>query len=162
MGSGASKKSKPTQSIDKNTEQQQGQNSSKADQPVAAAETPDNPGKSANDATEADVSNESESPPLLSQLAAVDEDKGIVAESEVSYAEFPTHVTLRLANERHAKKHKAPPKDKAGNLPPFPSRRRKTDFFKPEKLQHVDKHCQSVSTGVQHRQATTHPQALSR
>ena len=160
MGSGASKKPKSPAGANQNkqpekhdetnvtsgdTKTRDSSKSKSAD--VSASQEPAN--ESAASPPEGDDA-AAQTPPILSQLAAVDEDSGVVAESDVSYAEFPTHVTLRLANEKAAKKRKGLPKDKQGKLLPFPSHRKKADLFKKEKLQHVDKHCATVSMYILH------------
>ena len=156
MGSGASKKPKSSEGTNKQPQQNVETNATSGDTKTSDSTKP----KSADVSVSQEPANESaasppegddaaaQTPPILSQLAAVDEDSGVVAESDVSYAEFPTHVTLRLANEKAAKKRKGLPKDKQGKLLPFPSHRKKAELFKKEKLQHVDKHCATVSTTV--------------
>ena len=82
-------------------------------------------------------------------VSCIDDDAETVAEAEVSYAEFPTHVNLREANEKYAKKRGGSiPRDSDGSLKPFPSYRRKAELFDAEQFRELDEYADQVNTFV--------------
>ena len=69
----------------------------------------------------------------------------MVEQTEISYAEFPTHVTLREANEKYAANRKGViPKRQDGTVLPFPGVRHKDQIFKPAKFADLDKYADEV------------------
>ena len=91
------------------------------------------------------VSSESSKP--LPQLAApcINEETETVVQAEVSYADFPTHVNLRQANEKWALRQAGNvPRSNEGSLKPFPSSKRKSDLFDAKKFDQLDKYADMV------------------
>ena len=63
----------------------------------------------------------------------------------MSYAEFPTHINLREANEKYARKRGDDvPRNSDGSLKPFPSYRRKTVLFDAEQFRELDQYAEQV------------------
>ena len=79
-------------------------------------------------------------------VSCIDDDAETVVEAEVSYAEFPTHVNLRDANEKYTQKHRGKVlRSSDGSLKPFPSYRRKAELFDAEKFRELDEYADQVN-----------------
>ena len=63
----------------------------------------------------------------------------------MSYAEFPTHINLREANEKYARKRGDDvPRNSDGSLKPFPSYRRTTELFDAKQFRELDEYADQV------------------
>ena len=71
-------------------------------------------------------------------------------EAEMLHAEFPTHVNLREANEKYARKRGGKiPRNSDGSLKPFPSYRRKAELFDAEQFRELDEYAEQVGQNFQ-------------
>ena len=142
MGSGVSKKTENKPQV-KNQKKQENAVTEVKPESIQAVTVLDDVNESEGGPEEG-----SEAAAAVTSLPAIDEDTGIVGDCEISYAEFPTHVTLRSANEKQAKQNKAKKSSKGpvATLQPFPSLSRKNDVFKIENFKKIDEHSDSVSS----------------
>ena len=145
MGSGSSKTKSKSPETEKNANVKDSNNTENISSENRKEKSPNITEESSN--IEIIQTDKNDSAPILSTVAAIDEEKGTIKESEVSFAEFPTHSNLRLANDKHKKNHKPPKKNKDGTLPVFPSFRRKVDFWTNAVREKLDKIADQVILG---------------
>ena len=67
----------------------------------------------------------------------------------MSNTEFPTHVSLREANEEYARKRGDNIlRNSDGSLKPFPSYRRKAELFNAEQFRELDEYADQVRVNM--------------